>query len=414
MKTIMTFTYRTAAILGCLVALMLCGCVKNEFKVDFEFPKEHFGNYMMSYYAWDAKGGRWMEHTASIQEGRASADCITRFPTLIYISDASQPGKSIMIYAERGDRIKVVGKDKDMAAWVVTGNKLSERWSEWRKSSYSEKNDSKAFEKRIEEYVLKNPKDELSALLMLTEWNRRVNPEGFVRLWNTIGKEARSRQLIEMCGAADLLGVEFTIAADGDLEYAKDSKIKNIILRSRDNGTDSLRFDKASILYFYSENNAARREVVDSLKLLAKDYPDSMKRVMADIYMEADSATWVNSIRRDSLSGVVRAWQPRGIAEADMVSMGVFRLPWFIVKNKAAKEIYAGPDLKEAVAAFRKVAGKKDPKAAKNAKPKEPEIKSAPKPEVEKKSVKVPEKKPSGNFVNKSVRDPKITKQSNR
>ena len=84
---------------------------------------------------------------------------------------------------------------------------------------------------------------------------------------------------------------------------------------------------------------------------------------MADIYMDSDSITWVNAIRRDSVKGVVRAWVPRGVVEEDMVRMGVTRLPWYIVKDKAAKEVYAGDDLAVATAAFRKLMGRPDPKA---------------------------------------------------
>lgn len=397
-----TFAYRMLAVWGCLMALMLGSCVKNEFKVDFEFPKDHIGNYLMTYYAWDSRGGRWIEHTASIQEGMASADCITRLPTLIYVSDASQPGNSMIIYAERGDQIKVTGEGKDMGAWSVTGNKLSERWSEWRKKAYQKKDDRKAFEKCIEEYVKDNPKDEMSAILLLTEWNRRENPEGFVRLWNTVAKGARGQQLIEMCGATDLLGVQFTTTADGNLEYAKDAKIKSLTLRSRDNGTDTLKFNKASILYFYTENNSSRHEAVDSLKALAKAYSDSSKRVVADIYMDSDSMTWVNAIRRDSLKGVVRAWQPRGIAEGDMVKMGVTRLPWFIVKDKTAKEIYAGDDLKKAMAEFRKAAGKPDPKSTKS------EAKKETKEEIKPKAETAPTQSPApkGSADSKSLPRP--------
>ena len=76
--------------------------------------------------------------------------------------------------------------------------------------------------------------------------------------------------------------------------------------------------------------------------------------------MDSDSTTWVNFIRRDSIKGAVRAWQPRGLAEGDMVKMGVSRLPWYIVKDKQGKDKYTGDDLKEAVKAFRKVMGKEE------------------------------------------------------
>lgn len=356
-----TFASKMFALLACFIVLMLTGCVKNEFKIDFEFPKDHIGNYLLTYYAWDSRGGRWIEHTASIQDGVASADCITRLPTLVYVSDASSPSNYMMIYAERGDEIKVSGEQKNMSTWSVKGNKLSERWSEWRKGAYPMKNNSKDFEKSIEDYVKKNPSDQLSAILMLTEWNRRENPEGFVKLWNMIDKSAYDQQLIEMCGAPDLLGLEFTTMADGKLKYSKDAALKSVAVRSRDRGLDTLKFSKAkgSILYFYSENNMARREAADSLKTLCKSYSDSTKRIIADVYMDSDSTTWVNAIRRDSLKGAVRAWQPRGVAEADMVKMGVSRLPWFIVKDNKGMETYAGDDLKEAVAVFRKEMNKK-------------------------------------------------------
>ena len=351
-----TFASKMFALLACFMVLMLTGCVKNEFKIDFEFPKDHIGNYLLTYYAWDSRGGRWIEHTASIQDGKASADCITRLPTLVYVTDASSPSNSMMFYVERGDEIKISGEQKDMSTWSVKGNKLSERWSEWRNEAYLKKNDSKAFEKSVEDYVKKNPSDELSAILMLTEWNRRENPEGFVKLWNSIDEGVHSQQLMEMCGAPDLLGVQFTIGADGKLKYTKDAELKSVVVRSRDRGVDTLRFSKAngSIIYFYSENNLARRETADSLHRLSKAYPDSTKRIIADVYMDSDSTTWVNAIRRDSLKGAVRAWQPRGVAEGNMVKMGVTRLPWFIVKDNKGKETYAGDDLKEAVAAFRK------------------------------------------------------------
>ncbi len=359
-----TFASKKFALLAYFMILLLTGCVKNEFKIDFEFPKDHFGNYLLTYYAWDSRGGRWIEHTVSIQDGKAMADCITRLPSLIYISDASSAANTIMIYAERGDQIKVIGEGRDMSAWSITGNKVSERWSEWRKEAYKKKNDTKAFEKSIEEYVKKNPSDQLSAILMLTEWNRRENPEGFVKLWNSIDKNARPQQLIEMCGAPDLLGVEFTTQADGNLEYVKDASIKTLKVRSRDRGLDTLRFAKAkgSIIYFYSENNAARRETADSLKKLGKAYPDSAKRVIADIYMDSDSTTWINAIRRDSLKGAVRAWQPRGLSEEEMSKMGVARVPWYVVKDSKGKETYGGDDIKKAMAAFRKEMDKKDKK----------------------------------------------------
>ncbi len=364
------FAEKIYALMAGLILLMLTGCVKNEFKIDFEFPKDHVGNYILTYYARDSHGGRWVEQTAAIQEGIASVGGVTRLPTLVYITDASS-SNSIILYAERGDQIKISGEGRDMKDWIVKGNSVSERWAEWRKGAYAKKNDKKGFERSIEDYVKKNPKDPLSSVLLLTEWDRRNNPEGFLKLWNLIDSDARQQQLIEMCGATDLLGVEFTTTAEGTLSYQKDPKLKKMIVRSRDNGVDTLKFNKVkgTFLYFFAENNSQRSETVDTLKRLIKLYPDSAKRIISDVYLDSDSMTWAGAIRRDSLKGVVRAWQPYGVADENMVKLGVTRLPWYIVKDKTGKESYAGDDIKEAVVAFRKEMDKKETKPA----PKSPE-----------------------------------------
>lgn len=343
------------------ILLLMAGCRKNEFKMEFQFPKEHFGNYLVSYYAQDSRGGFWVEQTASIQEGVAFIDGVTRKPTIVYIMDASSSSNSIAIYVERGDKIKISGTGGDMSQWTVVGNKVSERWSAWRNSSKAGKGDAKALEKSIEAFVKEHPSDKLSAMILLTEWNRRENPDGFLKLWNSIDKNARSQEIVELCGAPDLIGVEFTTKADGSLIRSKDPKMKKLIVRSRDNGVDTLVFNKvkASLLYFYSDNNNTRKELADTLKSLAKVYPDSAKRILTDISVNTDSSSWAGSIRFDSIKGVVRAWQPKGIAEEDMVKLGVIRLPWIIVKDKSGTESYSGDDLKAAVAAFRKEMDKK-------------------------------------------------------
>lgn len=339
-----------------LMMLMLGGCVKNEFKIDFEFPEDHIGNYMVSYYAWDKKKGMWMEQTASVQEGVASLGCVTRNPTIVFVSDASNPSNTMTLYAERGDKIKIKGKEKDMWTWSVSGNKLSERWSRWRNETVAGKNDSKKLEKSIEDYVKKNPSDDLSALLLLTEWNMRENTDGFLKLWNSIDGNARRQELIDISASPHLLGIQFTIKADGTIAQSKDSRLESVAFRSRDNGVDTLRFKKgqASLLYFFTENNTNRREARDSLKVLTKEYKDSTRRIIADISVDTDSLSWVAAIRSDSLQGVVRGWEPHGLADEKMARLGVSRIPWLIVKDKSGKEIYAGQDLGEAIKVFRR------------------------------------------------------------
>lgn len=357
MKTIPKITH----IIAVLMLILLAGCMKSEFTLKFRFPKDHVGNYMLNYYAWDSRRGAWVENVASVQNGVAEVKCATSRPTLVYIRDASSASNSMAVYAERGDEIIISGDNTDMNTWTVKGNKTSERWNQWRKKNAAVlSKDRDRFtadkEKAIAEFVNANKSDRLSALLLLTEWDRRANAEGFLKLWNAIDEDARSQRLIEMCGSTDLLGVEFEVDAKGKLTRKKSAKTDEIVLRSRFNGIDTLRLKKAksALLYFYSENNSNRTETVDSIRILSAEYPDSARRIISIIALQPDSMVWLNAARRDTVKNVVNAWVPHGLADKNMVSLGVARIPWYIVTGKEGKEIYAGDDLKEAVAAFRK------------------------------------------------------------
>lgn len=346
---------------------MLSGCMKNEFTLQFDFPKEYIGNYIIDYYAWDSKKGSWMENVASVQGGKAMVRCVTNRPTLVYIRDASSSSNSIVVYAERGDELVISGDKPDMNTWKVKGNKESELWSEWRNKNtklLAESRDkfSKEKEKAISNFVNSNKDKEISPILLLTEWDRNENPDGFLKLWNTIDNDSKNQQLLEMCGAADMLGTVFEVNADGKLYLKKEKKLDLMAVRSRDNGIDSLKFrkQKASLLYFYLDNNSDRGEVMDSIKTLVKAYPDSTKRIIADICLRPDSMVWINSLRSDTINGIIRAWMPQGLADQNLTRLGVTRIPWLVVVRKNGEYAYSGSTLKDAVVAFRKEMDKKE------------------------------------------------------
>lgn len=354
-----------SAIIKILLLVVLSGCMKNEFTVQFSFPKDHVGNYIIDYYAWDSKKGSWMENVASVQGGKAMVKCVTNRPTLVYIRDASS-SNSIAVYAERGDDILISGDNPDMNTWTVKGNKESELWSEWRNKNarlFADSRDkfTKEKEKAISDFVNANKDKSISAIVLLTEWNRNENPDVFLKLWNSIEDDAKDRLLLEMCGAADMLGTVFEVNSDGKLSRTKEKKLDLMTVRSRDNGIDTLKFrrQKASLLYFFLDKDSKREETIDSIKVLVKAYPDSTKRIIADVNLRPDSIVWINSLRSDTINGIIRAWMPQGLAEPNLMRLGVTRIPWFVVVGKNGEYAYSGSTLKDAVAAFCKEMDKK-------------------------------------------------------
>lgn len=340
-----------------LILSLLPSCTKNEFKIEFDLPKDTPANYQIAYYAWDSRGGWWVETTAVLQEGKAIVDGVTRRPTLVYFKDMYSGSHPVALYVERGETLKIAGGSSDPYLWKVTGDKVSEQWAQWRaENAAALRLGGQAAAKAVEAYVKGHAGSRLSALMLLTEFDRRENPDLFLRLWNSLSDDARDPQLIEMTGTPDLSGTALEVKADGKLGYASDPKLKSIILRTHGNGLDTLSLAKAkaSLLYFSESNGYGRNEAIDSLRALSKAYPDSARRIIADIYAEPDSMSWSRSIRRDSLTKAVRGWLPRGLADPMASEAGVTRLPWFMVFSKGGKKTYSGPDLKEAAKAFRR------------------------------------------------------------
>lgn len=356
----------SSLLLAMTAVVMLGGCVKNEFSIRMEFPSDYIGNYIISYYAWDSKKGAWLEETLPVQSGKAEAGCITRRPTLVFIADASNPRNSIALYAERGDKILISGSSSDMMQWKITGNKISSEWGAWRNSL--PKNPTAAdINKSVASFVRNHPDSKVSALLLLEEYDRRENPAEFAKLWNAIDPKAKPADLMEMCGAADLSEAIFSTDGKGKLRPSAVSKLASLRLRTLDNGLDTLKLSKLpSFIYFYKDNGINRTATLDTLKALAKAFPDSAKRIMCDISVDSDSITWVNSIRYDSLKTVVRGWIPGGLADESMISTGAVRLPWYRVAAKGGKVVYEGSDLEKADSLFRKEL-KKEKKATSKA-----------------------------------------------
>ncbi len=364
-----TFSSHVAAAVFLLI--LLTGCVKNQFSIRFEFPKDYVGNYMVDYYAWDSRKGTWIERVAPVQNGAVSLECVTSRPTVVYVRDASSSA-SVAVYVEKGDEIVISGDKPDMNTWKVKGNEVSERWSRWRNSNaalLTAARDSMTAQKKkaVAEFVKANKDDVLATLILLTDYDRGSDPDGFVALWNSISEDARGGQTVEMCGCTDLLGVSFSVDADGSLKRAKAKKPGPLVVRTRDNGIDTLDFARvsAAFLYFYDDNNSMRAEVADSLRAVARQYPDSTGRILSMVALHPDSMVWVNSTRRDTIGGLVRSWVPRGVADRDMVGMGVVRVPWFVITGRGGTEAYSGSELKKALDVFRKEMDRKKKKDSK-------------------------------------------------
>lgn len=328
-----------------VVLFMLAGCVKNEVQVEIKLPAEINDAYKIVYYASDPTKGWFVETVAVVQKGEATLKCITRNPTLVYIMGQGSMPRAVF-YAERGDKIKISGKNSNPLSWSITGNKITEELTAWRLSATNalQTNDVDKVNKAVADYVSANAENPVSTLLLLTYYDRRADEQGFASLWNKLKGKALEPKWIQLVSRADMLGDEPHFQADA----------KEMILHTLGNGVDTLRFHgHPTILYFWRRDDSSRAQDIDTVRKLSKEFPDSAARIVSDISFDADSVGWMTTARQDSLRRVVRGWNFRAESDSLAMRMGVTRTPWFVVIDNKGKQKYGGDDNAQAAAAFR-------------------------------------------------------------
>lgn len=333
------------------VLVALGGCVKNEIKVDFRLPSNVNDAYKMTYYASDPVKGWFVETVAAVQQGKVQMICATHNPTIVFILESGSMPRAAF-YAERGDKIKITGDSSDPFSWRISGNKLTEEWSQWRldnRTSLASRDPAK-INKAVGDYVKKNPDKPLSTILLLVYYDRRADEVGFHKLWNLLTGKALEPKWMQLVSRSDMLRDAPVFS----------EKLSSIILHTYDNGVDTLLTGKKPmLLYFWRESDVKRNEGIGILKDLVKEFPDSGARMIADVCFDPDSIGWQSAVRRDSLKKVVRGWNFRGETDSVMMRAGVARTPWFIVFDSKGKEKYAGDNHHDADSLFREVINKK-------------------------------------------------------
>ncbi|MDE5874452.1 MAG: DUF4369 domain-containing protein [Muribaculaceae bacterium] len=340
---------KTARLLLCLsFLLLLTGCRKKEFSISFDVPQSVNANYRLIYYASDRRGGLIRESAVAITAGKGEFKGPTINPVLVYLFTGSK-SYPLMIYAERGETITVSGEDPAPTKWKVEGNKINDDWTLWRTQNADAllSADPARINKAVTAFVEKNPENPLSTLLLLTTYSRLQDETGFRNLWLQLKGEAADPKWTLLVGRADQPENRSPIPG----------RLRSAAFRSLHNGTDTLRPDsaKATLLCFWTNDVTDRKEMIDSLKALAKQYPDSSSRIIADICLEPDSVTWRSSIRTDSMKNIVRLWAPAGLADSRIVQLGVPRSPFFIVITPDGHQRFRSDSLAPALARFRKI-----------------------------------------------------------
>lgn len=331
-----------------LLLTILCGCGKNECKLQFSLPTSLSSNIRVVHYASGKKGGAIIESVATVINGKGELRLPVYYPALLFL----YPGGNVptVVYAERHDNIAIAGSETNPALWSVGGNHINEELTLWRNAHATTllSGTPKEVNEAVADYVERNSDNPVSAILLLTAFYRGADERMFLDLWYSLGEKADKDKWLKMVGRADML--------HGAQRHP--GKLISMAMRSLANGVDTVipSRAKATLLFFWNNGMNERTTYIDSLKALAKEFPDSSSRIIADISVDADSVSWRSLLRNDSVKNIARFWVPAGLADTDLLSLQVTKTPFLMVVAPNGLQIYRGDNSSEALKAFRDLA----------------------------------------------------------
>lgn len=331
----------------CFLIMLLSGCTRNEFTVEFKLPENSDANYRLLYYASDSKKGAYVEAAAPVTHGRFTLKCIARNPSLVYVlRDGSAP--TVFFVAHRGDKIEITGESIDALEWTITGggdeNKAISRWRIDNIENLRNR-DGRKINESLAALVKREPDSPATALLLMNYYDRTIDRDGYDRLWAKLGKEAITEEVMMMTPGSDLHGGE----------PSPRGNLMTLALTTFPTGADTIipSKAKATILYFRRHDDSFAEE--DTIRAIATRWSDSLSRHIVEITLDSDSLEWARRVRNDSVRKIVKAWVPLGFADQRVMQLGVESTPYYIVADKKGKRAYSGSDREEAAKAFRRL-----------------------------------------------------------
>lgn len=319
----------------CIIITALCvlaggwGCSSDSFHVEGKIVGAGRQNLRAVYYA----DGAMRMIPAMVENGGFAFDGRASEPALVelYTSDRALVGRFVV---KNGETIRCEFDRKNPWSMTVEGNELSGRWAEFLRHNERLLSDGSRADVNalVADYVERHQADPLSSLLLLTLYDSGADPAGAARLLEKTDPAYRPRSLLE--------GYEHLLAVVND--SAATSPIGSLRVYSAHDSMMTFRPSRRGLtLISFSISGAGRGDsIVKRLKALSKG-KKSDKLSILDLSLDADTVAWRKSIASDSARWT-QAWAPGGLASSAVGSLGVSRVPYFIVTDSAGRQLYRG------------------------------------------------------------------------
>ena len=323
--------------LAVLSFFMFCSCGSENFRISGDFKDFGTQNMRIVYVVDDHA----TIHSMPVVDGKFNYTGKSGEMTIVELYNRHMELLT-RVAVENGDEIEISGSIKEPYKMEVSGSSVNEDWFDWQNdhADILAANDRPAIEAAVEKYAKSNKSDLLSGLLITCTYINSMNHVKAEELLESLNESAKPefiRNRVNIVGEAENQISDKT-AATFSLYCSKDTI-------ARFNPANS----KASLIYFWSENNVERGKVVKELKSLTKKYPSKNDFKVADITFETDTAVWKRAVRTDSVNWQ-QFWGAGGRMNAAVKDLPVENTPYFIVTDSKGNVSYRGASFKDAKA----------------------------------------------------------------
>lgn len=289
-------------------------------------------NLRFVYYA----NGTLVRGLTAAREGKFEYKGVSPAPTIVEILDNDYRVMG-RVFVSNGDEIECHLTRNAPNDLTVTGNDVSERWASFLNKNASQLASPQANE-IIENYISSNPDDIVSTLLMLTSYDASADAYRADSVMGMINTAVRPAVLVD--GFNSLLQ---RLVDESTLQPVEPFTTLN----KRDSLTEVDPAKAPYSLIVLSDKNSGRADsITPALKRLnRKSLRKSLQ--LADIALDRDTITWLNSVRADSATWP-QLWVAGSLASPGIDRLGVTRLPYFIVTDSAGSQLLRTNSIKRA------------------------------------------------------------------
>lgn len=328
---------RIILILAAVAMALLQACSGPEsFNISGEVKGGGNINLYLKYYADDAVRTAVTAATG----GKFSGDFQASTPALVELLDNDSQVLA-RFYAVNGDQLQITVDRTNPALSKVTGTPINEQFSALVNANADliAKGDAEAVNRWIEGYITDHPADPVSSLIFASFYDFSIDPVHAGEVLEMIATEARLPE------ALDIYTSQIRKFADAKA-YGPVAPLAYLPVGDDDFVTFDPKDKKLSLVIISNENSRRNDSVVPHLRRIYKDMPEK-KSQMLDLVLYTDSHMLKGATRRDS-AGWKQGWVPGGILGPGLDALAIPEIPYYIVIDSGARQIYRGPSPQKA------------------------------------------------------------------